>query len=979
MCEVGEVEVDEKRFSRQLYILGVDGQHKLNSAKVLIFGAGGVGVEIAKNLILAGTKHVSLYDTNPIAFSDLASNSFIDESNIGRNRAEVVIPKLKELHPSAEVVCYTSEDPPDIHDFNCVVISIAISESKLTEYESHCRKHKIGFVVCQADGVFGSVFVDHGEHYFATNPNGVKAESFLIKSISNTYPALIELVEQPQSLLGDDSTILFQEVPGIPQLEGESVDILDLHTPTEFEVDLDASKLPRFESGKAGHGIQLFKPVVISFQRYAKLLANLTFESVVEADILHYGRDFQILVAYGALRKILNDHQSISEVEYDEILRICREIGQVGVEGSLLEGDIDELVLRELIRQFEVVIAPTASVIGGIASQEVIKFLTRQHTPINQFLVLNWLHALPNEIEYTLHNDRYDNYRIIFGDQQQKVIEKLQYFIVGAGAIGCELLKNFAGMGVGIDGSITITDPDHIEQSNLSRQFLFRDSDIGHNKAECAVQSALRMNPALKIESQTNRVDDESALTIFNKSFFKSLSGVCTALDNIQARVLVDSLCCQYGKPLIDSGTEGSRASFSSIVPMITEHYSPPPPDPNQNIPSCTVHSYPTTYAHTCIWAREIFQTYFHTVFEFIANSVQPEFLEEYVAKSRSSAIIQLKSAVTQLKFKPTTVADCAVLARSTFEDLFVRKIIKVVNDNETNKKAWTNGRNKPAPIEFNPEIEDHVLFVNSVASIYARIWGIPVPSPDEILPIATEAHLEPPTNESDVIEELITQIRELTANGIEVHPEEFEKDDDSTGHMDFITSAANLRAINYQLQPASRLEAKRIAGKIVPAMATTTAMICGFVCLEMYTIHCISQKTLEDYRSGSFNMASARFSLTQPQGSTKVQIPTTGEEFDIVWQRLHFFRDVDLTEMLTKVETTYHVSIRALRSNGHTLWSESDSDSGDENQSVTTLDHAICRSQVQNNSRIQIAIDCLNPETGESVPLPFIQVHHRG
>jgi ubiquitin-activating enzyme E1 len=194
MCEIDDVDVN--RMFRQICVIGIEGQKALKLAKVLIIGAGGLGVEIAKNLILAGTKHVALYDTKLITMSDLASNSFIDESNIGSNRAEAVVPKLKELHPSAEVVSYISEDPPDIHDFGCLVISVGISESKLIEYESHCRKHKIGFIVCQVDGVFGSVFVNHGPHYLAMNPYGIKPEPFLIKNISNEKPASVELVEK---------------------------------------------------------------------------------------------------------------------------------------------------------------------------------------------------------------------------------------------------------------------------------------------------------------------------------------------------------------------------------------------------------------------------------------------------------------------------------------------------------------------------------------------------------------------------------------------------------------------------------------------------------------------------------------------------------------------------------------------------------------------------------------------------------------
>lgn len=66
---------------------------------------------------------------------------------------------------------------------------------------------------------------------------------------------------------------------------------------------------------------------------------------------------------------------------------------------------------------------------------------------------------------------------------------KLKYFIVGAGAIGCELLKNFAMMGVGAEGGkIIITDMDLIEKSNLNRQFLFRPQDVQKAKSVTAAK-----------------------------------------------------------------------------------------------------------------------------------------------------------------------------------------------------------------------------------------------------------------------------------------------------------------------------------------------------------------------------------------------------------------------------------------------------------------------------------------------------------
>jgi len=114
--------------------------------------------------------------------------------------------------------------------------------------------------------------------------------------------------------------------------------------------------------------------------------------------------------------------------------------------------------------------------------------------------------------------------------------------MVGAGALGCELIKAFALMGVGCSeaGKVHVTDNDNIEVSNLNRQFLFRPNNVGGSKSGVAAEIAKGMNKDLNVKDYMTLVSRETEAT-FNDDFWDGLNFVVNAVDNIKARLYVDS------------------------------------------------------------------------------------------------------------------------------------------------------------------------------------------------------------------------------------------------------------------------------------------------------------------------------------------------------------------------------------------------------------------------------------------------------
>ena len=130
--------------------------------------------------------------------------------------------------------------------------------------------------------------------------------------------------------------------------------------------------------------------------------------------------------------------------------------------------------------------------------------------------------------------------------------------IVGIGALGCEIAKDFALMGI---GKLILVDLDTIEISNLSRQMLFRPGDEGRSKAEVAAERIKEMNPYLKVDYHFEKLQKLPV------SVFEEADVIIAALDNFNARLDLNKLCLRIKKPMVEGGTVGFEGHIQIIIP----------------------------------------------------------------------------------------------------------------------------------------------------------------------------------------------------------------------------------------------------------------------------------------------------------------------------------------------------------------------------------------------------------------------------
>jgi molybdopterin/thiamine biosynthesis adenylyltransferase len=159
--------------------------------------------------------------------------------------------------------------------------------------------------------------------------------------------------------------------------------------------------------------------------------------------------------------------------------------------------------------------------------------------------------------ENPVMEDRYHRQRLIKGWDQEK-LRNTRVLQIGAGAVGCETAKCLALAGV---GEMTIVDLDTIEISNLNRQFLFRNEDVGREKAVVAAERLRALNPDITI------VGIHEDITKKEPAFFLNFDIFLGCVDNIMARYFMNRMSVETKTPYIDAGTNLFFASLQTIIP----------------------------------------------------------------------------------------------------------------------------------------------------------------------------------------------------------------------------------------------------------------------------------------------------------------------------------------------------------------------------------------------------------------------------
>ena len=881
----------QDRFDRQNRTYGKEATTLLTSSNVTIIGlSGGIATEVSKNLVLSGVLNLTLIKDGDITSSDLNCGIYYNNNSVGKLRHVILSDELKKLNPYVNINFSTLED---LEWDNNLIITCNKSFDENIKISEYTRKNNCKFVSVTTRGMSGLVFVDGLENHLIRDPTGETYDIIGIESI--TKEGVVTCLNVCHDLQDNDS-ITFKN------LDGVNLDFLEKNWKVKV---IDKSKFllndfPNDVTFNFVNGGIIFvkESLTMNFFSYVEQVKN---PSVVG---INQENDLEIINLYKFL-----DNQVLDSDSWSESM-------------NSLVTSYDDKNISKLIRSMNIEIAPVVSVIGSLGSMEVIKLITNKFTPVNQWMVFSDLEMIPDSKPTNCDNIGLGN---LFGSKFKDNIEMSNLLMVGCGAIGCEMLKNLSKLNVSSKGVLTVTDPDHIEKSNLSRQFLFTNESIGKSKSEVACNRVKEMNENMNLIPLVEKMSEENLSLCDN--LLEETTGVINALDNVQARKFMDSQCFRFGKPLFESGTQGMKGNTQPVIPFVTECYgdSVDPPQ-EKSFPVCTIKNFPSEIHHTIHWAMDTFELFKRgpeNVNKYIEN---PDFLDELSGYDRAVAKSDIYDYL--VKYSPDDWKDCVRWASDLFLSNYRDQIIQILHNfpidslNKDGSLFWSKGKRCPKILNFDLSNEMILEYIDTTARLLCECCNIE----DKF----TEETLKEYLSTYDIYEYQIDKKKKIAKNDSEQKDLElkednivlpgikttkifniqtFEKDDDTNYHVKFIMCSSNLRAINYNIKPADFDTTKGIAGKIIPAVATTTSIVAGLISIELmkWCYYKDKSKTLDRYRSTFVNLSNCILVSSTPIEAKKLKFGTT--EIN-AWTKFVVTTDLTLEEFIKSQESKFDTEL---------------------------------------------------------------------
>ena len=1001
--------VDTDLYSRQIGTFGMKTMGKLIKLKILIIGMRGLGAEVAKNIILSGPESVTIFDPVITSINDLSSNFNLSEEDVNKKlRDEASLDKLKELNPHVNVSLLRFEKPfnnifeytnalcEKVLQFDVVVFTELQACSLLCQVNNICRKNNIKFIYACCLGLAGYIFTDFGDKHTIFEESGGAPTTYNIKSITKDKKGLVTIDNEKGEnnfSIGENCTIKFSDIEGMTELNDKEFQV-EYENFESFKIKQDTSNFHDYIGG--GKAIKVVKnrtKIYFDFASRSNIITdNLHQFLILDEDKV--GRSELLYMALIGVHDFFMSHNGflpeLNNLEQAKIIeqKVRAFYNSVKENKYLWYQNVqpyDEKIVMNVIRWSRAEICPITAFFGGIVSHEIIK-ATGKYEPIDQWLIMDFFEVVENikeDADRTLKGSRYDDQIAIFGNEIQKKIEKSKMFMVGAGATGCEFLKNFAMMGfctADEKSKFIVTDNDSIEISNLSRQFLFRKKDVGKSKAITASNSVKLMNPKFQICGLQNKVCEETE-DYFDDNFWLNQDFIIMAVDSTQARRYIDTRVIEFERCSFDAGTLGTKAQSQCIVPHKTKTYGDNPPDEDDKpkvIPMCTLRHFPSIITHCIEWSRDVFNEYFISNI----NDIKKYFTDfnefkESIKKEGSSTqnlekLLEIKNIIN---FVINNDIDKVIeYAVKKYTDNFDWRIQQLLynfppdHKTEEGKPFWSGSKKLPHNIPYDSNDDLCLLFVKRYVYIITHSLGlnftkeqlsdeyikkksseikIPKFEPKIVKIDITENNDNNNNNNSNEIigsdlekdeqkcEEIFTELSKLdkkNIDGSKIKPEEFEKDHDDNGHIDFIHASSNLRARNYDITECDRPTTKMIAGKIIATIMTTTATVSGHVSLQLYTL--LQTHEIKYMRNIYFNLSDNYYLFRKPDPTIETKDKLPGEEGGpskaipdgwTIWDKFEIKGSKTAKEFYDYLKEKYNITIDILVANGKVIINDED------------------------------------------------------